>query len=165
MAFPGRTGMRGDKIGSKMESTKIVRYLMQLAFITAKEYIPYHKWFGSKFSKLPIAESIEPVLITILNENDWKVRDKLLCEAYIILINEQIKLKIIKKFDAKPTQFHDRPILIVDLNSAFESLKKDIDMNLDLFKYPIGTINQFIDEPSILYEPKFIPKLKKIFNN
>ncbi|MFX1569563.1 MAG: DUF4037 domain-containing protein [Promethearchaeota archaeon] len=145
MAFVGRIGGRRDDLGSRIEASRLVRYIMEMALILEKEYIPYEKWFGIAFKRLNIAKTLEPLLLRILKEIDLQQREKLLCDAYLQLIKRHIELNLIPKIKIEPCQFHQRPQLVIPLQKVIEELKKGINHSFSQVYYSLGTINQFIN--------------------
>lgn len=145
MAFVGRIGGKGDDLGSRIEASRLIRYIMELAFILEKKYIPYEKWFGIAFKKLALARTLEPILLDILKEIDWQQREKLLCDAYLKLIEKQFELNLIPRIEIKPIQFFNRPQLVMPLQEVIEEIKKGIKKSFNEVSYFLGTINQFID--------------------
>lgn len=144
IAFAGRTGEVGDEIGSKLESSRLIRYIMKLAFLLSRRYVPYEKWFGTVFSQLKIAEKLEPLLLAIFNEEDWKQRDKLLCEAYMFLVEEQNKLELTPEILVEPVPFFNRDMTIIDVHKVMKELKKSIVPPLDKIP-PFGSVDQLLE--------------------
>jgi hypothetical protein len=144
IAFAGRTGEIGDELGSKIESSRLVRYIMRLAYLLEKNYISYEKWFGTAFSKLKLSKRLKPLLLSILEEKDWKKRDKLLCDAYMLLVEEQNKLKITPTIVIKPKPFFSRNMLVIDTSKIIDELKKTINSPLDTIS-PIGSVDQLLE--------------------
>ena len=144
IAFAGRTGEIGDELGSKMESSRLIRYIMRIAFLLEKSYAPYEKWFGTAFSKLKIAEKLEPLLLDIFEERKWQQRDSLLREAYMILIEEQNKLRITSEILVEPKPYFSRNMTVIDVQKVKDELKKAIDPPLDKIQ-PIGSVDQLLE--------------------
>nr|MDO8114900.1 DUF4037 domain-containing protein [Candidatus Sigynarchaeota archaeon] len=157
-AFVGRAGARGDDLGSRVISTRIVYRLMRIAFEINKKYIPYSKWLGTLFVQLPISLKLLPVLADALKSNDWRARERLLCDACLILVNEQDRLGIISGSDAKCGKYFNRDQLVVEVGDIIKGLKNAIAGPLKSMKYPIGTINQFVDDVNLLTDPEFSRK-------
>lgn len=61
-AFVGRCAEVGDELGSAVVAGRLVRDLMRLCLLLAREYAPYGKWLGSAFARLPGADELLPVL-------------------------------------------------------------------------------------------------------
>ena len=70
-AFAGRCAQTGDELGSCVVAARLVRDLMGLCFLLAKQYIPYSKWLGTAFSRLEIATSLQPILLNVLSATGW----------------------------------------------------------------------------------------------
>jgi hypothetical protein len=62
---------------------------MRLAFMVSKSYMPYKKWFGTLFKTLPIAATLEPVLLALLQEQDWQQAEEKIGDAASILLQQQ----------------------------------------------------------------------------
>lgn len=163
MAFVGRSAPRGDDLGSKLEAARLVRYIIRLAFILSKKYIPYPKWFAYSFSFLPIATDLQPVLLAILDQNSWQKREELLSKAYLILLNYQNSLKISPEIKLKPTQYHSRDQTVIDVQKIIVELKKLLRPPLDKVKYSIGSVDQFIDNTHILTDASFAEKAREFY--
>lgn len=143
IAFAGRTGEVGDELGSKIESSRLMRYIMRLAFLLEKTYTPYEKWFGTAFSKLNVSKKLEPLLLSILDEKDWKKRDNLLCKAYMLLVEEQNKLGITPIIEVEPKPYFNRKMTIIDTGKIINSLKESIKSPLDKIQ-SIGSVDQLL---------------------
>ena len=162
IAFVGRIGDLGDELGSRIEASRLVRYIMQMAFMLAKKFIPYEKWFGIAFSQLPIATKLKPILLDVLKENQWERREKLLVEAYLLLAREHIQLGLIPNLEIKAIKYYNRPQLIIPTQKIIRELVKGIDARYKDIRYQtFGTINQFIDSSNLLDSE--ISKKYKIF--
>ncbi|MCK5140712.1 MAG: DUF4037 domain-containing protein [Candidatus Heimdallarchaeota archaeon] len=162
IAFAGRTGEVEDEIGSKIESSRLIRYVMRLAFLLSRRYTPYTKWFGTVFSQLKIAEKLEPLLLAVFKEEDWKQRDKLLCKAYMFLVEEQNKLELTPKILVEPIPFFSRNMTIIDVKKVIEELKKTIKPPLDKVP-PIGAVDQLMEVGGGL-EAEFAEKARVFYD-
>jgi len=91
--FPiGRIGTRGDKLGLRIQAAKVAQHLMRIAFMVSRRYWTYKKWFGTLFRQLPLAGVLEPVLLDMLEQEDWqRVEDKI-GDAAGILLRKQNEL-------------------------------------------------------------------------
>jgi len=162
MIFVGRIGGRGDDLGSRIEASRLVKYIIEMAFILEKKYIPYEKWFTIAFKQLTIAKSLEPVLRDILEENKWQKREKLLCDAYLLLVGNHIELNLIPNIKIKPINFYNRPQLIIPVQSIVDELKKGLDFTFNDVIYQLGTINQFVNISNNL-DPSLCKKFQEIY--
>jgi hypothetical protein len=106
--FPiGRIGTRGDQLGLRLQSAKIVQRLMRIAFMVSRQYFHYKKWFGTLFKRLPIAADLEPVLQEIVSESGWQVVEERVGRAVRILLEAQNGLGIAPKTRLKATRVDD----------------------------------------------------------
>lgn len=163
MAFGGRTGSRGDSIGSILINSRIIGYIMRLAFLLEKKYIPYEKWFGLAFKELNIAQKLEPLLKKCLEEKNWRKRGELLCESYLLILDLQKSLNLTPKLELSPIPFFSRDILIIDVNKIIEVLKKTIKHPLSQLKYPIGSIDQFMENANHL-DTKTLDNMRSLYD-
>lgn len=162
IAFVGRTRMLGDELGSRIEASRLVRMLVELAFILKRKYVPYAKWMTTLFMLLPIAKTLHPLLMEILNEVDSSRREELLCESYLLMLEEQNKLHITPEIQGKTQQFHTRPQLIVNIDEIIKELEKVVEQPLKDLKH-IGSIDQFIDSTTIQSDSIFAKNAKGFF--
>jgi len=103
----GRIGPRGDQLGLRLQASKAAQHLMHIAFMVCKRYSPYKKWFGTLFKALPIADALEPVLLDLLQEDDWQKVEEQICQAATILLQQQNKLGLTPPITVKAHQMHD----------------------------------------------------------
>lgn len=155
VSFVGRTGSIGDDLGSRIEASRLLRRIIRLSFILSKKYHPYYKWSAFAFSKLPIAQKLHPLLLKILKEDNWRNREKLLCQAYLILLKKQNSLQITPEISLKPIRFYSRNQTVIDIQIIIKELKKLLEPPLSELKYPIGSIDHFIDDTHILTDTMF----------
>lgn len=165
LAFVGRTGSRGDDLGSRLESTRLVRYIMRLSYLLHKKYPLYPKWFAMGFRELPISTKLEPTLLRILKEERWRKREEYLCEAYLILLEIQNKLRITPKITLEPVSYFNRDQLVIDIGEITKNLQKTIQPPLNKIRYPIGSVNQFIDDTYILTDAHYVQKAHMFYEN
>jgi hypothetical protein len=145
MAFVGRTGQRGDDIGSKIIASRLVQRIMRLALLLSKRYTPYPKWFGTAFKTLPISVNLEPNLQACLGAKDWREREMALTEAYLVLIKEMVFKGIIPHVEAKRTRYHGRDQLVVNVELVVAELSKELDERL-IKMATLGSTSQLIDD-------------------
>jgi hypothetical protein len=106
--FPiGRIGPRGDRLGLRVQATRVAHRLMRIAFMVSKKYFTYKKWFGTLFKALPVAEALEPVLLALCAEENWQTVEERICKATSLLLQEQSKLGITPEIAVEPEQVRD----------------------------------------------------------
>lgn len=84
LPFVGRTGQRGDDLGSRLIAARLVTALVRLGFLLERRWPPYPKWAGTLFARLPVAPSAGGYLAGALAATTWQERDAALrgaCEA------------------------------------------------------------------------------------
>jgi hypothetical protein len=124
---------------------------MVACFLMEKHYVPYIKWFGTKFSTLNSSKKVKPLLLKVLSSSNWKEREKYLCKAYEILAQMHNSLKITKVLPTQVMQFHDRPFMVSSGELYATEIKKQIkDPNIKKMKRNIGSINQFSESTDVL---------------
>jgi hypothetical protein len=163
-AFVGRTGMISDDLGSRMIAGRLVRHVIRLAFLLQKKYIPYSKWLSVAFAQLPIANELKPILLKILKEDDWRRRERLLCEAYLLLLEQQNSLNLTSEIALQPGKYFTRDQTVIQIEKITNELKKLLQPPLDNIKYPIGSIDHFIDDTHLLTDLKFAKDIFHWFN-
>ncbi len=164
MAFIGRTGETGDNLGSLIETNRLVKFIMEMAFILEKKYIPYPKWFGKAFEGLSLAPVLKPILTETVFERNWRLREKLICNAYLELVQKINSLKIIPKVELKAQNFFTRSQRIVNFKPIIGEINKKLKVRFDKIKYPIGTISQFIDNSNILSDADYSKNVRLFFS-
>ncbi len=164
MAFVGRSAPKGDDLGSRLVATRLVRYIIRLAFILCKTYVPYSKWFGFAFSFLPIATDLQPILLEILTQDNWRKRENLLTEAYLVLLDYQNSLQITPKISVNATQFFSRDQMIINTQKIKNELRKLIIPPLDGVRYPIGSVDQFIVDTHILTDAQILQATRGLYS-
>jgi hypothetical protein len=111
-AFVGRTGGRGDEVGSRIVAARVARDMMRLAFLISRVYAPYSKWLGIAFARLSLGVQIGLQLSRALTADDWREREAALCEGGRLLGVATNALGLAATVDPTPRQFHDRDIRV-----------------------------------------------------
>ena len=134
--FMGRTGLRGDEVGSRLIAARLVDDLMRLAFLQERQYAPYPKWFGSAYALLRRPE--EPALMAALDAESWTHN----------------ALGVTAPLDPEVRQFHDRPFQVPDSNRFVDALRAAIgDPAVLAIEHQAGSINAVSDNTDILTRP------------
>src|SRR5690606_15295966 len=75
LPFVGRTGQRGDDLGSRLIAARLVATLVRLAFLVERCWPPYPKWAGTLFARLPVAATAGGHLGNAAAAGTWQERD------------------------------------------------------------------------------------------
>lgn len=154
IAFVGRTRMREDWLGTRLETARLVRVLTHLSFLLSRRYMPYSKWSTVQLKTLELGKRMYPLLLCILETQDWREREDLLCDAYITVLKYQNHIGLTEALELSPKNYFDRPQQVIDVGIITSALKHNILPPLDNIP-PIGGMDQFIDETNLLSTPHY----------
>ena len=147
-----RAGFVGDKLGSALIGSRLVRDIMSLCFLMEKQYAPYPKWFGSAFNQLACAEELSPILWDAQRAATWKKREKALCRAYEILVKRHNSLNLTEPIPAQVSNFHGRPFMVIHGDVVAHSIARQItdpEVRRIVAKGLIGGIDQWSDNSEL----------------
>ena len=152
-AFVGRTGDRGDELGSRVIAARLVRDAMRMAFLIEGRYAPYPKWFGTGFARLPCAGSLTPMLSQVLSANDWKTREAALAEAYLALARLHQARGLPGAFEPKIGPYFGRPFTVINADDIGAAIAREI-ADPALRALPIiGSLDQVTDSTPLIEAP------------
>jgi Domain of unknown function (DUF4037) len=153
-AFVGRTGHRGDDLGSKIIASRLVRDAMRMGFLIEGRYAPYPKWFGAAFAQLPCAPDLAPMLERALAASDWKAREARLAEAYLALAALHKARGLPGAFEPVIGPFHDRPFTVINADAIGAAIAAEI-VDPTLRALPlIGSLDQVTDSTPVTQAPE-----------
>ncbi|HMO58240.1 MAG TPA: DUF4037 domain-containing protein [Roseiflexaceae bacterium] len=147
-----RAGSAGDELGSALIGSRLVRDLMQLAFLIERRYPPYPKWFGSAFGRLQCAAQLTPLLAAVQAAADWPSRMTALASAAGFVIECHNRLQISVPIDPTPVAFFSRPFLVAPSAQVQHALIAAIEgaaMRRIAANPPIGSIDQWSDNTDL----------------
>jgi hypothetical protein len=162
----GRAGYVGDENGSAIIGSRLVRDIMRLAFLMAREYPPYAKWYGTAFSRLKSAAGLGPILTNVLHATSWQERETGLCAAYQMLIEIHNSLKITDAISPEVSQFWSRPFKIIQAERLVKAIIERIQdpQVVALTKRSlIGSIDLISDNTDVLEDASLRNKLKALY--
>jgi len=163
-AFIGRSGEVGDKVGSRIIASRLVRDLMKLCFLFERTYFPYSKWLGTAFSRLKCSPDLTPVFAHVLNAITWQGREKWLSRAYEYVGNLHNSLGITRPVEVKVSPYFSRPFMVIHadrfVKASLEAIK---DPEVKAIKTLIGSVDQFSDSTDFLTDPRIFRRVKDIF--
>lgn len=162
--FVQRTAEVGDDTGSAVITARLVRDAMRLAFLVARRYAPYQKWFGTAFSRLDDPEGLGRHLHSALSGTTLREREDALGAAYQILAGRFNALTPDLDVDVSLRDFHGRPAWILGANRFAEAARARVTdprlQDLSLF----GSIDQSVDNVELLTSPAMCRELMVLWN-
>jgi uncharacterized protein DUF4037 len=160
--FMGRTGLRGDELGSRLITAHLVEDLMRLAFLQERRYAPYPKWFGSAYALLGRPE--EAALKAALAAERWTEREEALSDAYRLVATAHNELGVTAPLDPDVRPFHGRPFQVPDSNRFVDALRAAIsDPAVRAIEHEAGSINAISDNTDVLTRPWLWGSLRALY--
>jgi hypothetical protein len=153
-AFVGRAGIAGDELGSRVIAGRLVRDVMRMAFLLERRYAPYSKWFGSAFSRLPLAASLAPSLNTALQAEHWRERGEALADAYLVLARRQLADGVGDRFEPVVGSYHERPFATINTDDIGEATASAIEDPVIKALPIVGSLDQVTDLTPVLEDPR-----------
>ncbi|WP_406139482.1 DUF4037 domain-containing protein [Streptomyces anulatus] len=149
-AFVGRCAEVGDELGSAVVAGRLVRDLMRLCLLLAREYAPYGKWLGSAFARLPGADELLPVLRGAVTAVDHPARERHLCDAYEAVAALQNRSGLTEAVDPGRRPYHSRPFQVLHAERFAQALARSI-TDPELRALPLtGSVDQWADSTDFL---------------
>lgn len=121
-AFVGRTGGRGDDLGSRILTARVARDLVRITFLVECRWAPYGKWLTTAFTGLRIATEVGPHLRRALGAMRWREREAALCAAGSVLAAATNRLGLAEPVDPAPRRFHSRDIQVLGADRLARAL-------------------------------------------
>ncbi|MCK9900129.1 DUF4037 domain-containing protein [Frankia sp. Cpl3] len=164
--FIGRTGGRGDDLGSRMLVARVARDLVRIGFLLERRWAPYSKWLMTAFAQLTLADQVGRHLRHALGAAQWRDREAALCAMASHLAAATNRLGLTEPVDPAPRRFHSRDIQVLGaqrLTRALTDAINDPRLRALLARLghrpegPLGhlpgAIDQAIDSVEILTRP------------
>lgn len=138
-------------MGSRLVAGRLVRDVMAPGFLLERRYAPYAKWFGTGFSRLPIAATLTPDLNAALKAVEWKERGEALSRAYLTIATVQNE-RGIAPFKPMIGPYFDRPFVTINAGDAVDAAMAAI-KDPALRSLPVmGAIDQASDLTPLLVD-------------
>ncbi|MER7070475.1 DUF4037 domain-containing protein [Terrabacter sp. NPDC000476] len=149
LPFVGRTGERGDELGSAVVAARLVGVALHLGHLLERRWPPYSKWVGTSFARLPRAREAAEPLLAAARADDWSSREQALVEALRILARVQAQAGLPTVGD--PVEpFWDRPYRGVR-EAVVVALGESItDPAVRLLPRGVGSVEQWSDNVDVL---------------
>jgi hypothetical protein len=146
-AFIGRSRAVNDYIGLKMNTGRIINYLIKILFYLENKYIPYSKWLGYSFKRLAIYEDVGGIIIDLLKENVPERIEEGICILYEKVIGAHNRNKELPNIKNKTRYFFERPYKVIFSENIVAELLDSIEdeelKGIDLKKYGRDIITDF----------------------
>jgi hypothetical protein len=151
LPFVGRTGQRGDDLGSRLIAARLITALVRLGFLLERRWPPYPKWAGTLFGRLPVAASAGGYLADALAAPTWQQRDAALraaCEA----LHDRQRAVGLPALDATACEpFFDRPFTgLRDVPGVLRGAINDPEVRALSHR---GGVEQWVDDVGTLTDP------------
>lgn len=163
-AFITRTGVRGDEIGTRLITGRILERIMRLYFHYRKRYAPYSKWFGSAFVRLSGEAELNRHLVAAIQADTWQVREEAILEALVKAGELHNQSGLTEPLDLSTQPYFGRPIRVLQAERFAEALQARLEGSV-LRKLPlIGSLSQVANLTVLSDDPVHgFPVQKRIF--
>ncbi|NHN57021.1 DUF4037 domain-containing protein [Calidifontibacter sp. DB0510] len=149
LPFVGRTGQRGDDLGSRVIATRLAHIAMHLAHLLERRWPPYAKWLGTILATLPHGSAVIESLTNALRSPEWRDREAGLVEALRVLHQRQAEVGL-PTVDDPIEPFWDRPFQSIR-SEVVEVLHRSItDPQVRALPRGVGTAEQRSDNVDVL---------------
>lgn len=161
--FVGRTGSRGDDLGSRVIAAWLVRDLMRLALLQERRYPPYWKWLGSAYAELNRPEG--KALAAALAAENWQAREATLVEAYEAVARRHNELDVTEPVDPTVRAFWSRPFQVLFADRFVDSLRAAItDPAVGAIDHETGSVDAISDNTDFLDLPARFRELTDLYD-
>ncbi|WP_205706828.1 DUF4037 domain-containing protein [Kineococcus vitellinus] len=150
LPFVARTGQRGDDLGSRLLTARLVAVAVHLGFLLDRRWPPYPKWRGTLFARLPSATAL-PALGAALAAGDWRTRQERLCAALELLLEHQARAGL-PAVGPATEPFHARPARSVP-QALLDALTGAVgDERVRALPLGVGSVEQWVDAVDVLVD-------------
>jgi hypothetical protein len=161
--FLGRTGARGDELGSRVIAASLVRDLMRLGFVQERRYPPYWKWLGTAHTRLGRPEA--PALAAALEATDWQAREDALVDAYEHVARAHNALAVTEPVDPTVRPFWGRPFRVLFADRFADALRAAVaDPDVRAIDAGADSVDAISDNTDFLTQPKLWRQLVGLYD-
>jgi hypothetical protein len=161
--FLGRTGTRGDELGSRLVAASLVRDLMRLALLQERRYPPYPKWLGTAYADLGRPETC--ALARALAADDWHVCEDALVEAYEAVARRHNELGVTEPVDPSVRPFWGRPFRVLFADRFVDALRAAItDPAVRGIEHAAGSVDAVSDNVDVLSNASVFRQLADLYD-
>lgn len=162
LPFVGRTGQRGDDLGSRLIAARLATALARLGFLLERRWPPYPKWAGTLFGRLPVAASTTGHLADALAAATWQERDAALRAACEVLHERQRAVGLPTADGPACEDFFDRPFAGLRGDVAGTLRAAVVDPEVRTLPHR-GGIEQWVDDVGTLTDKDVRVRLAQVF--
>jgi hypothetical protein len=138
---------------------------MRLAFLLARTYWPYSKWFGTAFAELPDAAELVAPLERAVAATDFPTREDALVEASEILARRHNAAGLTAPVEPTVRMFHNRPFRVLAAD-RFAAACQEAISDPWLRKLPlVGSVDQMADSTDLLSVPARTKDLRRFYES
>lgn len=152
LPFVGRTGERGDELGSRVGAARLVGIAMHLGHLLERRWPPYAKWLGTSFARLPRAGSAAEALHSTVAAGGWREREDALVAALRMLNRIQGEAGL-PTVDDPVEPFWDRPYRGVRETAVLVVEQGIADPAVRALPRGVGSLEQWSDNVDVLMRP------------
>jgi hypothetical protein len=164
-AFVGRAAEVGDELGSRLVAARLVREVIRLAFLLARQYAPYTKWLGTAFARLNDPDDLGPELHRVVGADTYAGREDALAAAFEIMARRHNATAITEPLDPTTRPYLGRPYRVILADRFVDAcLARITDPRLAALP-PIGSVDQLADSTDALTSPATARRLERIYDS
>ena len=154
LPFVGRTGSRGDDLGSRLVAARLAGVLVHLGFLLERRWPPYAKWRAAVGAGLPAAGPALRGLAAALGADGWREREEALCVTADLLLDVQRRAGL-PTDPRRPAvvPFHDRPFRGIAPHVEEVLLAAIRDPRVRSLPRGVGSVEQWSDNVRVLTTP------------
>jgi hypothetical protein len=152
LPFVGRTGARGDDLGSRVLGARLADVAVHLGLLLDRVWAPYAKWVGTVFAASPSGR-VRADLERATGAGNWREREAGLCAALEGLLARQAEVGLPVTATATGP-FHDREFrgVVEDLADLVVSDVRDPAVRA--LPLGVGSVGQFSGAVDLLVLPE-----------
>jgi hypothetical protein len=148
LPFVGRTGSRGDDLGSRVVAARLVEVVVRAGLLLDRVWAPYPKWTGTVFAR-SVSGRTAPDLAACLAAGDWRAREAALCAALEGLRDRQREVGL-PVAAAATEPFHDRGFRGVPAAATGVLLDAVRDPVVRGLPLGVGSVEQWVSAVDVL---------------
>lgn len=151
LPFLGRTASRGDDLGSRVLTARLVDVAVRLGLLLDRVWAPYAKWVGTVFAAAPSGRTA-PHLTRALTAPTWPGREAALCAALEDLLHRQAEVGL-PRTPTATWRFHDRQFRGVVEDLADVVAAGITDPSVRALPLGVGSTAQWTGSVDVLVRP------------